>query len=609
MATYTNQLLVYVNGRNVKIGASDDVVIGGAFTAASFSGSGANITSISASNISSGTLNDARLSANIPLLNAATNTFTGAMVAASFSGDGSALTNITATNISGTIPDGNLSSNVALYNAATPTFTNTVTAAGFSGSGANLTSLNASNISSGTLGDARLTSNVAKYNDATPTFTNTVAAAGFSGDGSALTSLNASNLSSGTVADARLSANIPLLNAASNNFAGDMHIAGDLTVDGGIVSTSTQNIIIGDSFLDLLAGNTSTAAAQAGGFTVTVQAVGSAFTATDFVAGVAGVSDPYFDVSSDPTSAFAAGDILSISGTTDSKNDGQYVVYSVSASPNRVTVRGIGLHGVSSSVPFAHNQFVAQTSQTANVTKAAISVIAASNGFMASPSGAIPAGTFAWAYASPATVAGFTGTWVSLDVMGTTSLQTAYNGGATILLANGSNLTVTKPSSGSAAISLEANASSDITIDGAALTISASQINLSSQVVVSDSVQAASVATTSGVSAGDIVYIDNSGVAQLADGDAVSYAAREVDGVFNGVSGAVATFYGQKVVVKYAGSAPGVGDTVYLSSTAGQATATLPTAGRVTQLGRVVVGGAGGTCTVIWKPQYVADLD
>src|SRR5690606_25236990 len=39
--------------------------------------SGANLTSLSASNVSSGTLADARLSANVPLLDAEANAFTG----------------------------------------------------------------------------------------------------------------------------------------------------------------------------------------------------------------------------------------------------------------------------------------------------------------------------------------------------------------------------------------------------------------------------------------------------------------------------------------------------------------------------------------------------
>jgi len=49
----------------------------GTVTASSFSGSGANMTSLNAGNISSGTLADARLSANVPLLNGNGQTFSG----------------------------------------------------------------------------------------------------------------------------------------------------------------------------------------------------------------------------------------------------------------------------------------------------------------------------------------------------------------------------------------------------------------------------------------------------------------------------------------------------------------------------------------------------
>jgi hypothetical protein len=51
----------------------------GTVTANLFSGSGASLTSLNGSNISSGTVADARLSTNVPLLNAATNVFTGAL--------------------------------------------------------------------------------------------------------------------------------------------------------------------------------------------------------------------------------------------------------------------------------------------------------------------------------------------------------------------------------------------------------------------------------------------------------------------------------------------------------------------------------------------------
>lgn len=51
--------------------------LGGTFSAASFSGSGASLTDLNATNVTSGTLTDTRLSANVALLNAA-NSFTAA---------------------------------------------------------------------------------------------------------------------------------------------------------------------------------------------------------------------------------------------------------------------------------------------------------------------------------------------------------------------------------------------------------------------------------------------------------------------------------------------------------------------------------------------------
>jgi hypothetical protein len=88
-------------------------------------GSGANLTSLNASNLSSGTVPDARFPATLP------------------SASGANLTSLNASNLgSGTVPD-------ARFPATLP-----------SASGANLTSLNASNISSGTLNNSRLPSNI-----------------------------------------------------------------------------------------------------------------------------------------------------------------------------------------------------------------------------------------------------------------------------------------------------------------------------------------------------------------------------------------------------------------------------------------------------------------
>jgi len=211
----------------------------------SFTGNGVGLTNVNAAqlngqngafyqnagNINAGTLNDARLSNNVALLNAL-QTFTGANTFSnasnSFTGNGSGLTSLNATNISsGTLNDLRLSANVTLagntFNSANQLVQ--LTAGGILPvlNGSNLTALNAGNISSGTLNDARLSANVALLNG-TQSFTgaNTFSNASnsFTGNGSGLNSLNASNISSGTLNDARLSANVALLNA-NNIFLGN----------------------------------------------------------------------------------------------------------------------------------------------------------------------------------------------------------------------------------------------------------------------------------------------------------------------------------------------------------------------------------------------------
>lgn len=134
------------------------------------SGSGANLTSLNASNISSGTIANARTTA-------------------------------TATNGASTIVSRDGSGNFA---------GGTITGATFSGSGASLTSLNASSISSGTLDNARTSASSSNgastivARDASGNFTAaTITATTFSGSGASLTSLNASNISAGTLAVAR----------------------------------------------------------------------------------------------------------------------------------------------------------------------------------------------------------------------------------------------------------------------------------------------------------------------------------------------------------------------------------------------------------------------
>jgi hypothetical protein len=144
-----------------------------------FSGSGANLTNLNASNLASGTVPDARFPAVLPAIS------------------GANLTNLNASNLaSGTVPD-------ARFPAVLPAI-----------SGANLTNLNASNLASGTVPDARFPAVLPAIS------------------GANLTNLNASNLASGTVPSARISGAYTGITAIGN---GGSHISisgsGNVTIN------------------------------------------------------------------------------------------------------------------------------------------------------------------------------------------------------------------------------------------------------------------------------------------------------------------------------------------------------------------------------------------
>lgn len=109
--------------------------------------SGANITSINANNISSGTLAVAQGGTG-----SNTATFSGANIT---SLNASSISSGTIANARTTASSSNGASTIVQRDASGDFSTNVITANSYSGSGANLTSLNASSISSGTLGVAR----------------------------------------------------------------------------------------------------------------------------------------------------------------------------------------------------------------------------------------------------------------------------------------------------------------------------------------------------------------------------------------------------------------------------------------------------------------------
>jgi hypothetical protein len=195
-----------------------------AITTTSVSGNGAALTAINASNISSGTIDNARTTASSA--NGASTivardangsisanvgnfvTITGVVV-----GNGAELTNINASNItSGTISNArttaataNGASTIVLRGTSGEFSAGAITGSSFTGNGVALTAINASNITSGTISNARTTA--ASANGAS---TIVVRDANGSFAGNVITgttiigAINASNISSGTVATARL---------------------------------------------------------------------------------------------------------------------------------------------------------------------------------------------------------------------------------------------------------------------------------------------------------------------------------------------------------------------------------------------------------------------
>jgi hypothetical protein len=577
--------------------------------------------------------------------------------------------------------------------------------------------------------------------------TGTLNATTITGGGAGITSLSASNISSGTLDDGRLSSNVPLKNAANSFSAaqtmtglqvnGDAGITGNLTVSGDIISQGQVNVLISDSFLDLASGNVGTSA-LAGGFTVNVKkATGfTAETVTDFVAGSG--SGPTFTVSGGST-ALAAGDIVQISGASPASNNGLYVVDSVASGV--VTIKGTGGTSPSANVPFVQTQFAAATSQSATAVKVDLAAFAVSGGGLTkSGGGAISPGVFCYNYQAGATESSFASSWTEISTV-TQSLQAAYDGGASIQLAGGSDLTIAKPTGGGqAAVSITTNKASKFEVDAAGLTLStinsgtvaissagaatidgtsfsidgtgtsnvtatggnltlstatsgdlllssvaagdfqtagnltidssggsigigtdsatgainigtvgARTLSIGSGSATSASVTASgNVSLTSsanvvldagasgkidvqdkmilaaaggvdlsvadGVAAGDILYVNSSGVCDKADNN--GSGTLEVDGVAleanssgSPASKQVASVFGAKVYIAFT-SAPTAGDIAWLSSTPGQAVAgTAPTSGRLFRIGKVLAGSAvGGLYPVLFKPQYIADI-
>ncbi len=204
-----------------KLDVNGNIIAAGSVTGTSFSGSGANLTALNASQLTTGTVPNARISGSYTgivgtgALNAGsiTSGFGNINIgSATFTGNGSGLTNLNASQLTtGTISDARITgSYTGLTNLSG---SGTVTFGAFSGSGVNLTSLNASQLATGTVPSGRISGSYTgivgtgalNAGSITSGFGNiNIGTATFTGNGSGITNLNASQLSTGTIPDARI---------------------------------------------------------------------------------------------------------------------------------------------------------------------------------------------------------------------------------------------------------------------------------------------------------------------------------------------------------------------------------------------------------------------
>lgn len=249
------------------------------------SGAGGGLTALNASNLSTGTVPDARISgAYTGLTNitasgtvaAANVTASSAMTAATFNGSGSGLTGLNASNLSsGTVADARisgsytglvnltLSGDIMMPSPTADIFT-TIATSRLQLTGGS-TSASGGRIILYGEGHASLPDRVALYGSATQyasfSLSGMELATGvFSGNGSSLTALNASQLTSGTVPDARISgaySGITNLTASGIIGAGGAYLNG--AASAGIqlalsLGASTAGVLGNGSRVSMMAG-------------------------------------------------------------------------------------------------------------------------------------------------------------------------------------------------------------------------------------------------------------------------------------------------------------------------------------------------------------------
>jgi len=243
-----DRLVITTNG-NVGIGKpnpADKLHVNGGVTATTFTGDGAGLTGVSASEITSGTLADAQLGANVALLNRNDQAFTGDNFFSGRIGIGTTTPSQKLHVVAGSGTEvrventGSGTAALGLVNADREYAVRMTGAEKFV-------------VRDITAGDDRLTittnGNVG-IGTTSPTdnlqVNGGVTATTFTGDGAGLTGVSASEITSGTLADAQLGANVALLNRNNQTFTGDNIFAGKIGI-GTTTPSQKLHVVSGTS--------------------------------------------------------------------------------------------------------------------------------------------------------------------------------------------------------------------------------------------------------------------------------------------------------------------------------------------------------------------------
>jgi hypothetical protein len=306
-------------------------------SATNISGNGVALTAINASNVTSGTLDNARTtgntanSANTIVLRDADGNFGANTITATFSGNGATLSAINASNISsGTIDNArttaasaNGASTIVQRDSGGSFDANTITATNFIGGGASISALNGSNVTTGTVANARTTAATANgastivLRGASGEFAaGAITGASFTGSGAALSALNGSNVTTGTVANARTTASSAngastiVTRGASGEFSAGAITSVSISGNGvALTAINASNLSSGT-----VANARTTAATANGASTIVLRNASGDFSARTITATLTGTASLLVTGNSYQVGSFGVG--TAASGTT-----------------------------------------------------------------------------------------------------------------------------------------------------------------------------------------------------------------------------------------------------------------------------------------------------